>query len=361
MDKAIKERVVMALDLSRRTFHALGIVRETGEVAEDGSHRLDGAAFDRLLQRHPQRPLIVIEAGGNSAWVQREFEARGCRVWVVASTTLAHSFRGRRKDDRRDARQLVSLALADPQSLRLVRHRGEEAETRLATLKARDCLVRMRTMGVNHVRSALAQSGVSAPRCSTSALPARVEILLEDLPSPLRDALDPVLLHLGVLSTDIRSLDRTIEKLCTERYPVTARLRQVKGVGPLVALAFVLTIDDPARFPRSRDVGAYLGLVPRRCQSGDHDPQLGIDKCGNAFLRKLLVQSAHYILGPFGPDTDLRRWGLSRAQRGGSCSRKRALVAVARKLAVLLHALWTSGAPYEPLRDRPLSLAGAAR
>jgi transposase len=361
MDKVIKEQVAMALDLSRRTFHALGIDRGTGEVVEDGSHRLEGAAFDRLVKRWPQRPLVVIEAGGNSAWVQRELEARGCRVWVVASTTLAHAYRGRRKDDRRDARQLLTLALADPQSLRLVHHRGEEAEARLATLKARDCLVRMRTMGVNHVRGALARTGVPAPRCATSALPQRVDALLEELPSPVKAALEPVLRQVDVLSTDIRGLDRAIEKLCNERYPVTARLRQVKGVGGLVSLAFVLAIDDPARFRRSRDVGAYFGLVPSRSQSGDHDPQLGIDKCGNAFLRKLLVQAAHYILGPFGPDTDLRRWGLLRSQRGGASSRKRALVAVARKLAVLLHALWTTGAAYEPLRNARGVPAGAAR
>ena len=126
-------------------------------------------------------------------------------------------------------------------------------------------------------------------------------------------------------------------------------MRQVEGIGPLTALTFVLTIEDPLRFEKSRSVGTYLGLVPARGQSGERDPQKRISKEGDEMLRKLLVGSAHYILGPFGSDSDLRRHGEKIASRGGKNSKKRAAVAVARKLSVLLHSLWVSGALYDPL------------
>ena len=137
-------------------------------------------------------------------------------------------------------------------------------------------------------------------------------------------------------------------------HPEVALLRQVKGVGPLISLTFVLTLDDPQRFRRSRDVGCFLGLRPGRRNSGRSEPQLHISKEGDRYLRTLLVQGAHYILGPLGEDSDLRRWGLKLAQRGGKNAKKRAVVALARKLAVLLHKLWVSEEVYEPLRNNRL-------
>ena len=152
------------------------------------------------------------------------------------------------------------------------------------------------------------------------------------------------------LSDRIKVYDERIEKLGREKYEHTELLRQVKGVGPLTSLAYVLTLENPDRFRKSRDVGAYLGLAPQQEDSGDSQPQLGISKAGDMMLRRLLVGSAQYILGPFGPDTDLRRQGLRLCERGGKNAKKRAAVAVARKLAVLLHRLWLSGEVYEPLR-----------
>jgi transposase len=143
-------------------------------------------------------------------------------------------------------------------------------------------------------------------------------------------------------------------------HPEVALLRQVKGVGPLISLTFVLTLDDPQRFRRSRDVGCFLGLRPGRRNSGRSEPQLHISKEGDRYLRTLLVQGAHYILGPLGEDSDLRRWGLKLAQRGGKNAKKRAVVALARKLAVLLHKLWVSGEVYEPLRNNRKLVAAVA-
>jgi len=149
----------------------------------------------------------------------------------------------------------------------------------------------------------------------------------------------------------IAEYDRRIEQIATEVHPEVARLKQVKGVGTLIALTYVLTLDDPQRFRRSRDAGCFLGLRPGRRNSGQSEPQLHISKEGDRYLRTLMVQGAHYILGPFGQDSDLRRWGLKLAERGGKNAKKRAVVAVARKLAVLLHKLWVSGEVYEPLRN----------
>jgi transposase len=164
-------------------------------------------------------------------------------------------------------------------------------------------------------------------------------------------ALGPILEQIGSLTERIREYDRRLETISKEHYPETALLRQVEGIGALTALVFVLTLEDPYRFEKSRSVGAYLGLVPVRDHSGDTDPQKRISKEGDEMLRRLLVSGAHYILGPFGSDSDLRRHGEKIASRGGKNSKKRAAVAVARKLAVLLHSLWVSGELYEPLRN----------
>jgi transposase len=163
----------------------------------------------------------------------------------------------------------------------------------------------------------------------------------------------------GSLTEKIKDYDRRIEELAAQRYPETRLLRQVSGVGSLTALTFVLTLEDPQRFAQSRSVGAYLGLAPGTEQSGEQDPQKRISGEGDEMLRRLLVSSAHYILVPFAPDSDLRRHGQKIAQSGGKNAKKRAVVAVARKLCVLLHRLWASGEVYEPLRNaRRLGVQG---
>jgi len=153
------------------------------------------------------------------------------------------------------------------------------------------------------------------------------------------------------LNERIKEYDRRIEKMAKETYPETALLKQVKGVGDLIATAYVLTFEDPHRFRKSRDAGCFVGLQPGRRNSGENEPQMHISKEGDEYLRTLLVQGAHYILGPFGEASDLRQWGQKLAARGGKNGKKRAVVAVARKLAVLLHRLWVSGEVYEPLRN----------
>jgi len=224
-------------------------------------------------------------------------------------------------------------------------HRRPTAQQHLEILKARDQLVRTRTQLINHVRSVVKVSGARLRATSAAAFVARAA---PEIPPELRGALEPVAQIIADRNRQIREADQQISRLIHDVYPVAERLQQISGVGPLTALAFVLLVDEPARFDTSRDVGAYFGLVPRLDESSDSQPQLRISKCGDALGRRLLVTAAHYILGPFGPDCDLRRHGLAIAERGGKNAKKRGVVAVARKLAVLLHRLWVSDRPYDP-------------
>ena len=250
-----------------------------------------------------------------------------------------------RKGDRADAEILARLARLDPKLLSPIHHRSPQAQADLAVLRSRDAIVRCRTLLINHARGIVKASGSRLPSCSADSFAHKVA---PDIPEPLLPALAPVLDTVASLTQQIKSYDRKAEELCSQRYPETKLLRRISGVGPLTSLAFILTLENPDRFRRSREVGPVLGLVPRRDQSGDQDPQLRITKTGDAYLRRLLVSSAQYILGPFGPDCDLRRWGLMLAERGGKNAKKRAVVGVARKLAILLHHLWKTGEAYDP-------------
>ena len=211
-------------------------------------------------------------------------------------------------------------------------------------LKSRDMLVKSRTKLINHARGVVKANGERLPSCSTDSFVKRCKA---HVPADLWPALEPIFNTISQLREQIHELDAKIDRMCREKYPETARLQQVPGVGPVTALSYVLTLEDPARFSKSRQVGPFLGLTPRRDQSGGTDKQLRINKAGDKYLRQLLVGCAQYILGPFGPDSDLRRHGLAIAARGGKNAKKRAAVAVARKLAVLLHRLWISEDAYE--------------
>jgi transposase len=250
------------------------------------------------------------------------------------------------KNDRADAELLARLARFDVMLLHPVQHRGPQAQADLALLRSRDCVVRSRTALVNHVRGAVKAMGGRIPACSTRSFAAKARAYIPEL---LRPALMPILATIEQLTQQIEALDRQLAE-AAKGYPETELLRQVKGVGPLTALAFVLVLEEAQRFSRSRSVGAFLGLTAGQKQSGEREPQLHITKAGDGLLRRLLIQSAHYVLGPFGADCDLRRWGKKRAGEGNKIQKRKAVVAVARKLAVLLHSLWRAGSVYKPLR-----------
>jgi transposase len=296
-----------------------------------------------------ERCRVVIEAGTHSPWISRQLEALGHEVVVANPSAVYGRGRARRKrrNDRLDAEFLARQGRSDPKLLHPIRHRGARAQEHLELIRARDQLVRARTRMVNHVRGAVKSQGGRIRKCSAEAFVSRAR---EGIPEQLRGAVEPILFVISTLTAQIGEMDRKVERVSRE-YPVVARLRQPQGVGALTALAFVLLVEDPARFRDSRDVGAYFGLVPKLDESSDSTPQLRITKAGDELGRRLLVGAAQYILGPFGPECDLRSHGMKIAARGGKNAKKRAVVAVARKLAVLLHRLWVSEREYEPDRQ----------
>jgi transposase len=318
----------------------------SGEVIEEGRLRTTPEAFRQRFssERPPMR--IAIEAGTHSPWASRVLEGCGHEVLVANSRKTRLIYSNKRKTDEADAENLARLARVDPKLLHPLNHRGEDSQAHLAIIRSREALVGSRTQLVNHVRGTVNSFGARLPKCPARSFHKKAK---EHIPEELLPALGPLLETIGSLTERIRDYERQLETISRERYPETDLLRQVEGVGPLTALTFVLTLEDPYRFERSRSVGAYLGLVPARDRSGESDPQRRISKEGDEMLRKLLVGSAHYILGPFGSDSDLRRHGEKIASRGGKNAKKRAVVATARKLSVLLHRLWITAEVYEPL------------
>lgn len=334
------------MDLGDRTTHrcTLGAdrqvtVRDRFPTTRDSLHRLFGGIA---------RQRVVIEAGSQSLWVSHMLTELGHEVMVVDPRRVQKLVSGNRKTDRRDAESLARLAMGVPELMGAAHHRSLQVQADLSMLRSRDILVRMRTKLVCHVRGILKSFGVKLPSTSAEGFHRRVS---GEIPADLQPALEPVLAALGDLEQRIDALDVALLVAAKTRHPEVKAIRQVQGVGPVVAMAFVLTVGDPGRFRRSRDVGPWVGLTPHKRASGDSDPQLSIHKRGDGYLRRMLVIAAHYILGPFGKDSDLRRYGLRLCERGGGNSKKRAVCAVARKLAVLLHRLWVSGANYEPLRN----------
>jgi transposase len=284
-----------------------------------------------------------METGAQTGWISRELEALGHEVIVANARELRAISGSGRKSDRRDAEKLARYARVDPSILRPVRVRGAQAQLDLTRIRARDALVRARTLLVNAARGLAKTRGQRLVRSVTASFGKRSRALLEP---ELAAVLEPLLEQIDALGEQIQRYDQQIQQQAAECYPETAALDAVPGVGPLTALSFVLTLEDAGRFAHSREVGPYLGLCPRRQQSGGSDPQLRISKEGDEYLRRLLVQCAHWTLGPFGRDSALRSWGLRLAHSGGKNAAKRATVAVARKLAVLMHHLWVSQQPY---------------
>jgi transposase len=289
--------------------------------------------------------VIAMETGTHSPWISRLLEKLGLRVYVANSRKVQLITENEQKNDKRDARTLARLVRADPELLHPIKHRSEQAQRELLVLQVRDTQVRTRTGQINAVRGMVKSAGLRIPKCSPESFAKKAT---EALPETLLVVLKPLLDIIATLTAQIQQSDAQIEGLCA-RHPETELFRGIKGVGPVTALAFSLVIDNPHRFGSSRDVGVYIGLTPRRAQSGERNPQLRITKAGNPFLRRLLILASHYILGPFGPDTDLRRWGMIKGGDSKGREKKRAVVAVARKLAVTLHTLWVNGMCYEPL------------
>jgi transposase len=344
--RAQRRKFTVGMDLGDRSSRYC-VLDEQSEVVLEGSMATTKRGFNQVFGALP-RCRVALEVGTHSPWVSRQLTDMGHEVIVANARRVRLIVESSRKDDRLDAQALARLARIDPQLLSPIQHRSAQAQADLMTVRGRAALVEARTALINSARGLVKSYGERLAKCSAERVS---EELGGELSPALRVALGPLLAEVETLNERIKQYDRQIEAVARERYPEVERLTQVSGVGTLIGLTYVLTVEDPLRFRRSRDAGCYVGLRPKRRDSGDRNPQLRITKEGDRYLRKLLVQGAHYILGPFGPDCDLRRWGRKLAERGGKNAKKRARVAVARKLAVLLHKLWVSGEEYEPLRQ----------
>ncbi len=347
-------QLTIGIDLGDKTSRYC-VLNEDGEIMLEASVRTRRQELVSTFGRMG-RQRMAMEVGTHSPWVSRLLASLGHEVMVANARQLQLITCSSRKCDPLDARMLAQMARADPRLLRPIRHRSEQAQLDLVKIRVRARLVEMRTQAANSARGLAKALGERLPSLDTDQLGAAAG---QQIAEPLRATLKPLLESVEELTRKIRALDQEIEQIAGERYPETKLLTQVHGVGTLIALSFVLTIDDKQRFGHSRDVGCYLGLRPKRSDSGEREPQLAITKEGDVYLRKLLVQAAQCILRPRAPASDLRRAGERIAGKGSNNAKKRAVVAVARKLAVLLHRLWVTGEVYEPLRNSPTQRAAA--
>jgi transposase len=349
----IVERTV-GLDLGDRYSHYCMLAR-TGELVEEG--RITSTEAGLRKQFSGESPMrIALEAGTHSPWVSRLLSGLGHDVVVANPRKIRAITASESKNDRNDAEKLARFAAYDPKLLSPIRHRSPERQQDLNLIHARSTLVRARTMLVNALRGLVKSAGGRLGKCSTRAF---AEKARSSIPPELQPACAPLVEQIAQLSLAIGEMDRQVEAL-GRKHPEIALLRTAPGVGPIVAACYVLTLDRPDVIEDNRQAGAYLGLRPRQRQSGDSNPQCGISKTGNSCLRSLLVQAAHYILGRFGPDSALRRWGLGLAARGGRRGKQRAVVAVARKLAVMLHSMWRNRQPFQPFPQAAAQAAVAA-
>ena len=353
---AVKQRLTVGLDLGDRTSRYC-ILNEAGEKASEDQLPTTKAGLDSLFAKMASC-RIALEVGTHSPWVSRQLAALGHEVIVANPRKVKLITQSLKKNDRMDAEQLARLARVDPKLLAPIRHRGPQAQADLAIIRARAEVVDSRTKLINSARGLAKPMGDRLKSCDADYVK---ESLADGLSEATQQVIRPLLKSVEELTKQIGVYEKKIQEIA-KRYPETKVLKQVNGVGPLIALTYILTLEDAARFEHSRDVGPYLGLTRKLRDSGDSQPELGISKAGDKLLRRMLVQGAHCILRDGAEDCDLKEWGMKKVQLGagkpgvGKKSSKRrkkkAAVAVARKLAVLLHRLWVTGEVYDPHYNR---------
>lgn len=336
------EGVTIGLDLGDKK-HSVCVLDGRGEIVAQRKLPNQREALRELIGEFPEA-TVAMEAGMHSPWISRLFKELGCEVIVANPRKVRAISQNERKSDERDAEMLARLARVDTSLLHPIEHGSEEAQQHLLSLKLRDSLVRTRVNLISSIRFTLKSLGYDIKNTSSASFHKQV---MKEVPASCLGAISPLLAVLGNIAVQVKELEDNIARLIRERYPQAQRLQQIEGVGPITSLYFVLKVGDPSRFNNVREIGAYLGLCPRRDQSGGTDKQLRISKCGDTYLRCLLVNAAQYLLGPFGPPCALKDYGV-RLQGGGTArEKKRAVVAVARKLAVLMMSLWKNGSEYE--------------
>ena len=342
-----EEKLTVGLDIGDR-WSCYCVVSARGTTLIEGKLATKREDFKTGFQSFVNT-TIALEAGTHSPWISRFLSGMGHEVVVANPRKVALIGQSSRKNDKEDAAKLAMLAHTNQQLLYPIQHRGEQAQADLAEIRARAVLVEARTSVINSARGQAKAFGYRLESCDADAVKGE---MADVLPEAMRGSVKLLLETAALLTAQIKAADQQIHKVAA-RYPEISLLRPIYGVGELSALAFVLTIDDKDRFGTSREVGPYLGIVPGQDQSGDSDKPQRITKEGDRMMRWLLVQCAHCILKKNAPDTDLKRWGKKKlddqVSRGKKPNKKKVLVGIARKLAVLMHRLWANGEVYDPL------------
>lgn len=340
--------VTVGIDLGDKK-HAICVLTSDGEIIDERTITNHRDSLRRLSKKYPGAS-IVFEVGSHSPWISRYLAGLGHRVIVANPRKVRAIYQNTRKSDERDARMLAKIARMDESLLFPIQHGSDEAQRDLLQIKLRDNIVRQRVDVISAVRFTLKSMGIGLKSPNTNYFSKYARKALSCEHAEVAALIEPSLLVIDAMTGQIKKLDKELELLADQKYPATEVMREITGVGVITSLAFVLTIVDPERFAKARDVGAYLGLVPKRDQSGDLDKELRISKAGDKQLRRLLVSAAQYIIGPFGPDCDLRDKGHRLIERGGQRAKKKAVIAVTRTLAVVLLTLWKNGTPYQAKR-----------
>jgi transposase len=331
----------VGLDVSQRET-SVCVVSEAGRVVFEGKARSDPGALAKLIRKHaPHAERIGFETGAMASWLWHELRRVDLPV-VCIDARHAHAALSVRmnKSDQNDARGLAELVRIG--WYREVRVKSEQSQKVRAILVARSRLVSIRRDIENQVRSMIKEYGLLFRRAIGVQFQKQViELLGED--HQLRSVVEPLLLihdqvcrQQGKLDDEVRRLARADE--------TTRRLMTVPGVGVVTALTFRHTIDDPSRFRSAARVGAYLGLTPRRHQSGETDTNGKISRWGDRLLRTYLFEAATVLLHRTKKWSRLKAWGMKLAKRVGM---KKAKVAIARKIAVILHCVWVDGTSFE--------------
>src|SRR3984893_12249243 len=276
-----EQKLTIGLDLGDRwSFYC--VLDEAGQVILEQKLPTTPEAMKQSFGKIP-RSLIALETGTHSPWVSRLLTELGHEVIVAHAQKVQLITKSNRKDDRHDARTLARLARIDPELLGPIRHRSVQAQIHLTVIRARAELVSARTALVNAARGLVKSYGQRLAKCGTDQASRELATALS---TELREVLEPLLKEIESLNEGIKEYDARMEKIAKEVYPEVALVKQVKGVGTQIALSY------------------------GRRNSGESEPQKSISKEGDRYLRTMMVQGAHYILGPFGADSDLRRWGL---------------------------------------------------
>lgn len=341
---------IVGLDIGKRKAHAC-VTTEDGTIVDEKSivQRRDELAV--FFSKYP-KSRILIEASTSSEWVARYLTSLEHEV-IVADPRFRLMYAAgdkKIKTDRRDARALaVALRVG---AFRRAHRKSDDARALALKVKLRAGLVRARTRLIQQVRAACEYEGVILEKCNTRYF---TDIVLEErLPDVLANSLEPSILQIASLQEAIGAIDAEIEGVA-ETDAAVIRLKSVRGIGALTATAFRATLDDVERFKSAKEMTSFLGLVPSQNSSGDAQGRLGrITKTGDGLVRSYLVEAAHLIMSKRSPDTALKRWALRVAARRG---KKKAAVALARKLARILFAMWRDGSEFDASKTNAIVTA----